>query len=81
MRNLSLWKSSRSDLDATRRSRHICAVSIDPEQDALYVTTEFRNADADTEIEIWRVAGGEPGPEEHKVGLVVCPWSPTDIDQ
>ncbi|KAI0919135.1 hypothetical protein AcV5_002129 [Taiwanofungus camphoratus] len=67
MRNLSLWKSSRSDLDATRRSRHICAVSIDPEQDALYVATEFRNADADTEIEIWRVAGGEPGPEEHKI--------------
>jgi len=65
MRNLSLWKSSRtsllgsSSLDSEPRSglgnRSISAVAVDPDQNCVYVTSELCEDDGAVEIELWRV--------------------------
>lgn len=66
MRNLSLWRSSYTSIPHTRDliSPPCCsvtAVSVDPDQDALYIASEVYNDDAATGIEIWKISEGEGG--------------------
>ena len=51
MRNLGL----RDVQDIALPSANISAVAIDLEEDAIYVTSERQNADADIEVEIFKL--------------------------
>ena len=61
MRNLGL----RAVHNIALPNANLSAVAIDLEEDAIYVTSERRNADADVEVEIFKLESGE-----NKVGQV-----------
>lgn len=57
MRNLGL----RSIHDIALPNANLSAVAIDPEEDAIYVTSERQNADGDIEVEIFRIGSLQNG--------------------
>ena len=61
MRNLGL----RAVHNIALPNANLSAVAIDLEEDAIYVTSEGRNADADVEVEIFKLESGK-----NKVGQV-----------
>ncbi|OCH92072.1 IkappaB kinase complex IKAP component [Obba rivulosa] len=60
MRNLSLWRHSSVSIPSSLRSEEgaFSAVAFDLELNATYVAHERCDADADVEIQIWRIAEG-----------------------
>jgi elongator complex protein 1 len=55
MRNLGL----RAVHDIALPDANVSAVAIDLEQDAIYVTSERQNADADIEVEVYKLESQE----------------------
>lgn len=66
MRNLGL----RAVHNVALPNTDISAVAIDLEQDAIYVTSERQNADADIEVEVFKLESQENGVVQ------VCPFRP-----
>lgn len=52
MRNLSLLASETASLGA---DVEISATTLDLDHNVLYVASESQNADADVEVEIWKI--------------------------
>lgn len=58
MRNLALLRTSHIPLpDGLPSTSSISAVTLDLDKDAAYVAVERQPADADVEVEVWRVSG------------------------
>ena len=58
MRNLALLRTSHIPLPAELpSSSSITAVTLDLDEDATFATVERQTADADVEVEVWRIGG------------------------